>query len=172
MSTELITYEPIDIPFKKQKSGSAKIIEKVHVKEFWEKVEAKRISDKQGCYIFALRASKGFTAWYIGRATKNFEQECFTSHKLVHYNGVLFDGRKGTPVMFFIAPSGDKKKVSAKICDEVETFLIQAALVQNPEIRNRQKTNIPDWTIAGVVRRSRGGISKKAKNFRTMLGLK
>lgn len=171
MAQNLITHEPIDIPFRRQPKGSVKQITGKNVREFWLKPEAKRIADKQGCYVFALRAARGFRVWYVGKATKSFEQEAFAYHKLKHYNEVLFDGRKGTPVLFFIAPDGNKKKVPEDLCDEIETFLIQAAYIENPEIKNRQKAKIPAWTIAGVVRRSKGAISKKAQIFRTMMGL-
>lgn len=171
MAQDLVTNEPIDIPFRRLPQGSVKQITAQNVTEFWLKPEARRIADKQGCYVFALRAAKGYRVWYVGKATKSFEQECLAHHKLVHYNEVLFDGRKGTPVLFIIAPNGNKKKVPEALCDEIETFLIQAAYIENPEIKNRQKTKIPTWTIAGVVRRTKGAVSKRAQVFRTMMGL-
>src|ERR1039458_7790186 len=93
---------------------------------------------------------------YVGKATRSFEQEALEPHQLGHYNAVLFDGHKGTPVLFFVAPDANKKKVPEATCDEIETFLIQSALVENPDIRNRQKTKIPAWTIDGVVRSGQG----------------
>lgn len=172
MAKDLTTYGPIDIPCLKAKAGNGKHIERSHVDEFWSKKEASELEAKQGCYIFALRAARGFKPWYVGKATKSFKQECFQPHKLGHYNKVLFEGRKGTPVMFFVAPKERLKKVGSKVCDEIETYLIQAAYVANSEIRNKQKAKTPDWTIAGVVRRNRGKVSAKAQQFRTMLGIK
>jgi hypothetical protein len=171
MAQDLVTSEPIDIPFRRVPNGSAKHIAAQNVAEFWSKPEARRVADKQGCYVFALRAGKGYRVWYVGKATKSFERECFASHKLNHYNDVLFDGRKGTPVLFIIAPDGNKTKVPAALCDDIETLLIHAAYIENPEIKNRQKTKIPTWTIAGVVRRKKGAVSKRAQVFRTMMGL-
>lgn len=171
MAQDLVTYEPIEIPFRRLQNGSVKQITAQNVAQFWGKPEARRIAEKQGCYVFALRAAKGYRVWYVGKATKSFEQECFAHHKLNHYNEVLFDGRKGTPVLFIVAPDGKKKKVPEDLCDEIETFLIQAAYVENPDIKNRQKTKIPTWTIAGVVRRSKGAVSTKAQVFRIMMGL-
>jgi hypothetical protein len=171
MAKNLKIYAPIEIPFLQQTGGTAKQIRDEDVTAFWAKAHAAVIENKQGCYVFALRAAKGYQPWYVGKATKNFKQECFTDHKLRKYNEVLFDGRKGTPVMFFVAPSGNVSKVPEATCDEIETFLIQAAYVENPDIKNRQKTKIPEWTIEGVVRPDKGMPSKIAKVFKTMLGL-
>jgi hypothetical protein len=172
MAKDLTTFGPIQIPFRKQKKGLAKHVGGEHATDFWKKLAAKKIAKKQGCYIFALRAAKGYCPWYVGKATKSFKQECFTHHKLAHYNDVLFDGRKGTPVLFFTAPPGTKQKVPSKICSQIETFLVQAAVAENPLIKNRQKTKVPDWNITGVVRSKRGRISKNAQVFRRMMGLR
>jgi len=171
MAQDLIIHEPIDVPYRKPKKGSTKFITNQNVRAFWQKPEAAAMAAKQGCYVFALRASKGFTPWYAGMATKSFRQETLHSTKLAHYNEVLFDGRKGKPVIVFIAPSDKRNKVPAKICDVIETFLIQSAYKQNPKIKNRQKTKMPNWTIAGVVRPNRGPVSKTANDFKKMMGL-
>jgi hypothetical protein len=171
MAQDLVTNEPIDIPFRRLSKGSVKQITAQNVADFWSKPEACRIANKQGCYVFALRAAKGYRVWYVGKATKSFHQECLAPHKLVHYNEVLFDGRKGTPVLFIISPDGNRNKVPEGVCDKIETFLIQAAYIVNPKIKNRQKTKIPAWTIAGVVRREKGAVSKRARIFKTMIGL-
>lgn len=171
MAQDLIIYAPIEIPFRKQANGTAKHIDAPHVAAFWQKPEALAIAPKQGCYIFALRASKGYCPWYVGKATVSFEQEALANHQLNHYNAVLFDGRKGTPVLFFIAPDAAKKKVPQAVCDEIETYLIQCAYAEHPEIRNRQKTKMPDWTIDGVVRPARGPVSTTATKFKKMMGI-
>lgn len=172
MAKDLIVHNHIEIPFRRQQNGNGKHISAEHVNEFWKIQSAKKIAAKQGCYIFALRASQGYVPWYVGKATKSFRQEAFAIFQLNKYNEVLFDGRKGTPVMFFVAPDGSKNAVPPLTCDTIETFLIQAAYAENPEIKNRQKTKIPDWTIAGVVRPRRGPVSKTAASFKKMMGLK
>jgi hypothetical protein len=156
MATDLVISDPIDVPFRKQQKGSAKHITSKHGDEFWGKVVAKKFAKKQGCYVFALRAAKGYVPWYIGKATKSFEQETFTDHKRGHYNDALFDGPKGTPVLFFVTPHGNKQKVPANVCNQVETFLIQSGYIKNPDLKNRQQKKRPDWTIGGVVRPTAG----------------
>jgi hypothetical protein len=58
--------------------------------------------DKRGCYVFGIRAGKGFTPAYAGKATKKFKNEVFGHHKLAKYQRYLADVAKGTPVLFFV----------------------------------------------------------------------
>jgi hypothetical protein len=171
MATDLEIIGPVSIPFQKNGKGSAKHIGKAEVKTFWASKEAQEIAEKQGCYVFALQAAKGFRPWYVGKATKSMEQECMQPHKLAHYNEVLFKGNKGTPVLFFVVLGGNKKKVSATVIDEMETFFIQTVLTKHPEIQNIQKTNLPEWTVKGAVRGGQGKPKKNASDFRKMMGL-
>lgn len=172
MATNLEVIGPIDVPFQKQQTGSAKHIGKDEVARFWKDLAAHSISAKNGCYVFALRASKGFQPWYVGKATKGMKQECLQAHKLTHYNHVLFKGRKGTPVLFFVVPGGNLKKVPKKVVDELETFLIQSALSKNPKLSNVQKTKLPVWTVKGVIRGGQGKPSATHKQFRTLMGIR
>jgi hypothetical protein len=171
MARNLTVHGPIKIPFGKQRKGSVKHIYTANVKDFWKLRAAKAISAKKGCYIFSLRASRGFTPWYVGKATKSFKREALGAYQLNHYNDVLFDGRKGNPVMFVIAPPANKKAVPVAICNTIETFLIQAAYAENPLIRNRQQTKIPEWTIKGVVRPKPGKPTKLEQSFKKMMGI-
>jgi len=171
MATDLAIKGPIPIPFQKNKKGLAKHISNPDAKAFWKSAAARAIAEKQGCYVFALKAAKGFRPWYTGKATKSMRQECLHYHKLAHYNQVLFTGKKGTPVMFFVVLEGNKKKVSSKVLDEMETFFIQTVLSKHPEILNVQKTNLPKWTVQGVVRGGKGRRKKNTTQFRKMMGL-
>jgi len=171
MPKDLIIHGPIEIPFRKQRNGNAKQILNQHVAAFWALAAAQAIARKQGCYIFALRAAKGFCPWYVGKATRSFRQEALGHYQLNHYNDVLFDGRKGTPVLFFVAPDGNRLVVPDATCNAIETFLIQSAYAENPDICNRQQTKIPDWTIKGVVRPDQGQPTKLEASFRKMMGI-
>jgi len=170
-NTILEVYGPFDISCDGQDRGSCKKIDKADAKEFWKQPDVSAISKKQGCYIFALRAAKGFTPWYVGQAGKNFLQECFTSHKMGHYNDVLWKGRKGAPVMFFVAPSGNKNKVSAGILKEMEEYLIQSAVYKNPDLSNIQNRKTPEWGISGVVRGGKGRRAVISNTFKKMMGI-
>jgi hypothetical protein len=171
-STVLEVYGPIEIPHDGLKKGSSKRISRALAKEFWEQEDAQLLTQKQGCYIFSLRVGRGFTPWYVGKAGKTFEQECFTDHKIGHYNEVLWSGIKGTPVMFFVAQPGTKNKVSASIIKELETDLIQNAVHKNPDLCNIKNTkNLPKWGIAGIVRGGQGRNTIASSNFKKMMGI-
>ena len=54
--------------------------------EFWVNQDVAHLSEKEGCYIFALRAGMGHTPWYVGKAGTGasgggFKQEIFTTDK-------------------------------------------------------------------------------------------
>ncbi len=173
MQTLLKIVGPIEIPYEKQTKGASKRIGKDHVKQFWQNPKGKIFEDKQGCYIFALKAGKGFTPWYIGKATKSLKQECFSFHKLAnHFNEVLFKGNKGTPVIFFVVAQGKKKKIPKDVINNLEKFLIQSALYKNPKITNVGNTkNLPNWGIEGIIRSGRGRSSAGSKVFSKMMGI-
>jgi hypothetical protein len=171
MGATLQVFGPFKVTCEKGTTGPAKQVGKEHIKSFWDE-EASCCATKQGCYVFALKAGRGYTPWYVGKATKSFKQECFQADKLVRYNNVLFKGQKGTPVLFFVAPGGNKNKVPMRIIDEMENFLIQAALYENPQIKNVAKTkNVPKWGINGVVRGGKGKPDTTSKAFAKMVGL-
>ena len=135
-------FGPISIPC--DVDGKKKCILDQNVKEFWNDTIAQQMEKKQGCYIFALKAGHGYTPWYIGKTTKTFKQESFALHKIKKYNECLWGGKKGTPVMFFIALPGHRNKVPALVIKDIEKFLIQSAALKNPNILNSHHTkNLP-----------------------------
>ncbi len=172
MDINLEVQGPFEIPFARNKQGKIKFIRRSDARAFWGKNEVKGIKSKNGCYVFALRAGKGFTPWYVGKASKEMAHECFMDHKLQHYNEVIAGGRAGTPVMLFVVPPGTKNKLPKKMVDDLETFLIQSALYKNEALANVQKTgNRPKWGIVGVVRGGKGKPSVVSRAFRLMMGL-
>jgi len=170
--TKLFVSEPLEIPFARSKNhSSTKKILKEHINAFWKGTAASKYSEKQGCYIFAMRAGKGFTPWYVGKTKSSLVSECFADHKRLKYNEILCDGNKGTPVMFFIAPKDSVKVVEKKDLASIEKQLIQIAYAKNPDLKNVHGTNVANWIIEGVIRSGQGKPSKKARQFRTMMGM-
>lgn len=162
---------PFKVPFHKHSLGFGKRIEKEHQNQFWTKANEPFLMKKQGCYVFALQAGRGSTPWYVGKAGKSFQQECFTSDKLNKYNRALFAGRKGSPVLFFVTLSGKKKKIGTSTIRDVETYLIKVAMETNPNLLNKSKTRRPAWGIKGVCRGGMGKPTGRERAFRKMLGL-
>ena len=71
-------------------------------KEFAEKLKGDNLGlpDACGCYIFAIKAAKGFKPWYVGITKRqSFIKECFTPTKINIYNEVLASG-VATPLLF------------------------------------------------------------------------
>jgi len=170
MASDLIVQGPFEIPYENHSTGSSKHISKDDRDAFLSSLGD--IAKKQGCYIFSLRAGRGFCPWYVGKATKSMVQECMAADKLNYYNDVLFHGYKGKPVMFFVVLPGTKNKVPVKDIDNMETFLIQSALSENLDLKNVQKTkNLPQWTIKGVIRSGKGKRTAIEKSFNSMMGL-
>jgi hypothetical protein len=121
---------------------------------FWD--DCQELRTGIGCYVFAVRAGKGYTPLYVGKTTKSFEKECFTDHKIKHYNYAMTDYKKCTPVLFLIAyPTKKGKPNSAEIAD-LEDFLIQVGRTVNPRLRNIKGPKVPSWGIKGVLRGGQG----------------
>ena len=168
----LQVYGPFAVPFARIRARSSKWIGNEHSKRFWDKVRDSHLHKKQGCYVFCLRAGKGFTPWYVGKAAKSsFQKECFTPHKLNKFNEALSKGKNGTPILFFIALSGKKIKIGAAIIEEVETFLIRAGKDANPSLLNKSKTKPSNWGITGVIRGQQGKPKKVEVAFSKMMAI-
>ena len=129
------------------------------------------ISDKNGCYVFAVRAGKGIRPWYVGKTSGRMKTECFTNHKLDHYNKALGNYKRGTPVLFFVVPDGRKRKVAKTTLREMEIWLIKAAADQNFDLCNKQHNRWPKWSIRGVINTGSGKPPQAASTFRKTMGL-
>lgn len=137
--------------------------------QFWAHCES--IKPLVGCYVFAIRAGKGFTPLYVGKTTNSFEKECFTDHKIKHYNYGLASYKKGTPVMFFIAYPAKKGKTNAADVKDLEDFLIQVGRRINPDLRNIKGVKQPSWGIKGVIRGGKGKATTSETALRRVFGL-
>lgn len=170
MAIQLEVFGPFGIPF--DQVGRVKTISKAEVDEFWAQDDVEQFRTKHGVYIFAMRAAKGFTPWYIGRAGKGFAKEIFTPDKVLKYRRVFDRGTKGTPVMFFVTKGGSLNKVGSKVIGEVEQALIVSAGAKNSELVNKHHNKDREWCIKGVMYSSRGKPTTTARQFRAMMGMK
>lgn len=164
--SEFIVSGPYLVPVYKGKV--ARIVRSEEGDSFFKQHPS--LKTKNGCYVFAMRSGGGITPMYVGKATKSFGQECFTSHKLGKCNQVLADYARGSLVLFlFESPQG--KKTPIYQIDLLENFLIQSALSVNDELLNIKKTKQENWSVRGLIRSSAGKPSKSAKAASSMLGL-
>jgi hypothetical protein len=122
------------IEIQRQEKGLI-AIDKESMGALWSRVDEleEGLSGGIGCYIFSIRAGKGILPWYVGLAERqSFRKECFTSHKLIHYNYAIAK-RKGTPLLTLVAKYTPKGKIVNPTGIETFSFwkqcLFQAALV-------------------------------------------
>lgn len=162
----LFTIEgPFDVPYYQGKAG--RTITDDNVREFWEDNED--LAEGRGCYVFGIRAGKGYTPAYVGKATRSFKQETFAHHKLTRYQQFLADYQRGTPILFFVVAPKKRGTPNSSHIQELEAFLIQTALIANPDLLNIKGTKAEEWGIAGVLRGPQGKPSAGARAFRKLI---
>lgn len=167
MSTQFKVYGPFDVPLK---NGKAYDYIRIDCPEFWRMYPTHK--KRKGCYVFAIRASRGFRPCYVGKTKRSFHKEVFTSHKIAqHYTPTLANTRKGTPVMFFVvAPSGQGRP-NQKMISDLERFLIQVGVAKNQKLSNIQNRQEAQWGIKGVIRGGGGNTTDDEKKFKTMMAI-
>jgi hypothetical protein len=158
---------PYEVPFYQGKAG--RTITDDNVRLFWDRNP--EVGSRRGCYVFGIRAGKGLTPAYIGRATKSFKQEVFAHHKLTRYQQFLVDYAKGTPLLFFLVAPRKKGAPNEAHIKGLEDFLIQTGLAANPDLLNIKGTKTEEWAIAGVLRSGKGKPSTGARQFRRLMNL-
>ena len=165
MPTTFKVQGPFGIPCYKGKAGRTVTPEAIRV--FWGDHAA--LASERGCYVFGIRAGKGFALGYVGKATKSFRQEGFAPHKLAKYQQFLADYVKGTPILFFVVAPAKKGKVNSKDIAALENFLIQKGVDANPELLNVKGTQQEKWAIQGVIRARQGKPTEAARAFKRIM---
>lgn len=155
---------PFDVPIHKARAG--RLVRTGEGRAFFATHFS--YAKRRGVYVFAMRAGKGATPVYVGKATKSFGQECFTPHKLGKCNEALADYAKGTLVVYFLcAPAAAGRPPEAEI-GALEQFFIQNGVEVNPDLLNVRGTVQARWSVVGVVRTGKGKPSKAAASFRKL----
>lgn len=128
-----------------------------------------------GCYVFAVRASKGYTPWYVGQANKTrLVREALNFSNCVKYNNVLAE-YSGTPMLFFlpqVTKSGKSyAKPTAKIAGRVaidfwEKWLIATSLQKNSDLINEKNTAfLRNLHVTGIFNPSKGESNSNSKEL-------
>ena len=162
-------FGPFKVPIEPDKR--AKMVAR-DLADFWTSVGETR--GRKGVYVFGMRAGKGITPIYVGKAVKQtFEVEAFTSHKRAnHYNPALLNYAKCSPVMFFVVHPKTGGKTNAKLIDAIESFFIDVASNKNPNLSNERKKPDHKWRVRGVVRGMAGEVSATTSSFKKAVGLR
>ncbi len=124
-----------------------------------------------GVYVYALRAGRGYTPIYVGKATKSFKQECFTPDKIARHYSKSF-GEFGTPVMFFLVPETGRSAKTDLLISKLEKAVIRAGVNKNPDLSNVHHKAGPGWGIRGVERGGRGKAPAAATEFKRAMSWK
>src|SRR5574344_146006 len=167
MATEFLVDGPFEIAVTNYKK--ARRIEKQNIASLWNdgRIGAKKYQGQTGCYIFVMRAAKGYRPNYVGKTANTFKIETSEPHKLDIYNRVIAS-KKGTPCFFLIVAPKATKAVKEEI-DELETRLISWARKVNKNLENIKK-NKDSWSIAGVFNSHGSGKgSSAAKSLKFLL---
>lgn len=155
------------------------IVNKKSLSDFWSGVEAQHegLSLARGCYIFSIRSGPSITPWYVGKADgSTFVAECYTPHKLLHYNDALLRFKKCTPLLYLVAmvtPKGKYVKPSTKKSQSIaflEILLISRALKKNPDLLNVKGTKLlKELVVEGYINRGVGVPSQQAQELSRVL---
>jgi hypothetical protein len=155
--------------------------DKESLSTFWSRVDTELedgLSGAIGCYIFSIRAGKGVLPWYVGLAEKqSFRKECFTSHKLVHYNNAIAK-RKGTPLLTLIAKyTPGKKKIIKPTGNEhrdvqfLEMMLISSCVGRNADLYNIRDTKLlREMVVPGLLNTPQGKAAASVSDFMALVG--
>ena len=172
------TFGPFTVP-RKGGAGRKKVLDSSReaINRFWEGVEdtIPRLSTACGCYIFAMRAGKGITPWYVGQSKTGFKKECFSPTKIIYYHDVINDISKGTPVLILLARHTQGNKISGSVAENeanfVEQYIIGLALGKNPNLRNIKNTKfLRRLQIPGALNNPPGKPDDGAMLLRQTLG--
>jgi hypothetical protein len=154
-------------PFDISRYGNKQMITKQSLKELKCDLEEwdEGLSAACGCYVFAIRAGRGYTPYYVGQASKRaIADEALNPSNREKYNIVLGHGRGG-PVLFalpMLTPQGryrKRRQVDGKLPEMnfLERWLITTAIQKNPEIVNNKETKfLRRIHVSGLLNSKRG----------------
>ena len=167
-------------PFDVSRHGPKALITKRSVVDLKLQLEewAGGLSEACGCYVFALRAGKGYTPHYVGQSCRNsLLKESLNASNVGTYNEILGE-IKGTPVLFLIpllTPNGKfrKQTTSDRALPEVnfmEHWLIAEALDKNDELKNNKETKfLRNIHVVGIFNSRHGEATSASKALKEAL---
>jgi hypothetical protein len=164
-------------PFELTRHGKKKIITEQSMADLRPRLETYEagLSGACGCYVFAIRAGKGYTPYYVGQACKrSIFREALNPSNRERYNKVCSESM-GMPVMFLLpkrTPKGRYKKkgrASATI-NFLERWLIAAAIEKNPGLINTKESRfLRKISIVGIFNAKKGKPPKASQQLRKTL---
>ena len=171
------TFGAFGVPRTSSKQGGKALdFSKDAMLNLWSSIDDQypNLSQACGCYIFAFKAGRGVTPWYVGQSKGPFVNECFQFHKQAKYNEVQKQIKSGTPILILVArltPGGKfSKSVSVAEATFVERLLISLAYSKNDRLLNIKDTRlITEMQIPGILNSPKGKPSTGASLLRSTL---
>jgi hypothetical protein len=136
-----------------------------------------------GCYVFAVRAAKGYKPYYAGQALRrSILNEAMSSGNVTRYNEVLGDRDRGAPVLFALPwltnsatqfrKRAKKKGARSRTLDFLEDWLISAAYRRNRHIINVRGTRfLKGLHVVGLFNAKHGESTKDSQQLAKALRL-
>jgi hypothetical protein len=163
-------------PFELPRSNGG--VDRSRKNSFWELVDKSHasLSSAVGCYIFAIKAGKGFTPWYVGKTEKlSFGSETWQDGKLLIYGEVIRKYEKGKPVLFLLPKLTNKGKFSKPTTRRIgavaalEEMLIGTCLHRNRELLNKKMTRYKAMHVPGYLNDQPGARTLEARDLALLL---
>lgn len=167
-------------PFELERYTPKQIITKDSLRDLKPEMDGCEdgLSDAMGCYVFAIRAGKGYTPYYVGQATRRaIADEALNPTNREKYNKALSES-KGTPVLFALPMRTPKLKFrkrkkadgSLSVLEFLEEWLIAAAIEKNNDLINNRKTRfLRNIRVKGILNADRGEATKDSTLLRATL---
>ena len=133
-----------------------------------------------GCYVYSIKAGKGFTPIYVGSTTKKtLGEEAFDGDKLLKCLQHLTNYKKGSLQVTFIVPKDKidqtvktrRGRCPKKIIEKLEKVLTAVAYRKNKNLINIQNRCISEFYIRGALNSENGRPKKDVAVFKRMIGL-
>jgi hypothetical protein len=166
-------YGPFELP---RSNGGIDLRKK---NAFWRSLddEYPSLPSAVGCYIFGLKAAKGYGPWYVGKTEKQcFMTETWQPSKLLSYGDVI-RSHSGKPILFLLAkitPSGRFAKPTTRKSGSIkalEEMLIGTCLQRNCKLLNKKTTRyLKRLHVPGYLNDNPGARPKMVKALARLLG--
>jgi hypothetical protein len=165
-------------PYIIKRFGSAKMITDESLNALKKDIDVD-LADGCGCYVFAIRASKGYKPWYIGQASASrLLPEAMNPSNREKFNKIVTE-KKGTPVLFFLpkltktgmyAAPTTKEDKNLQSVNFLEEWLIATALQKNPNLMNKQNTFfLKNLHVTGLFNPRHGEATVESSDLKSVL---
>lgn len=163
-------------PYVIKRYGPNKLITDESLKDLKAVIEDSNLIKGCGCYVFAIRASKGYKPWYVGQASKSkLLDEAMNSQNREKYNKVTAEN-SGKPVLFLLPKRTNRGEYAVptkradgnlKSVNFLEEWLIATALQKNPKLINKKQTFfLKKLHVTGVFNPTKGEATRESGEFK------